>query len=122
MNPARSCDVPHGGAPLIHAAPLRLSSAPTQRICFAVVSRLECKQPVGETCPSHSGEIDGITSRRGGQTVSKWEARTDREADADGGSEGPWDEFALVVLNQQGGLAHPAVPHQNSLQRESPTD
>jgi len=44
---------------------------------------------------------------------------THGEADADGGSEGPRDELALVVLNQQRGLAHSAVSHQDRLQREA---
>lgn len=47
------------------------------------------------------------------------EARTHCEANANGGGEGPWDELALVVLNQQRGLAHAAVSHQDRLQRES---
>lgn len=45
----------------------------------------------------------------------KW---THREADAHGGGEGPCDELALVKLNQQGGLAHSAVPHQDGLQTD----
>lgn len=48
----------------------------------------------------------------GGQEV--W---THCETDADGGSEGPWDEFALVELDQQRGLAHSAVPHEDGLHR-----
>ena len=44
---------------------------------------------------------------------------THREADAHGGGEGPWDELALVELNQQRSLSRPAVSHQDGLQRES---
>lgn len=49
----------------------------------------------------------------------KW---THREADAHGGGEGPCDELALVKLNQQGGLAHSAVPHQDGLQTDLQRD
>lgn len=49
------------------------------------------------------------------------EAWTHCEADAHGGGEGPCDELALVELNQQRGLAHSAVPHEDGLQRESHT-
>ena len=37
------------------------------------------------------------------------------ESDAHGGREGALDELALVELNQQGGLPHAAVPHQDGL-------
>lgn len=40
------------------------------------------------------------------------------ETNADSGGEGPWDELALVVLNEQRGLAHSAVSHQDGLRRE----
>lgn len=62
-------------------------------------------------------QIQGGSGIRGGQ-----EAWTHCETDADGGSEGPWDELALVVLNQQGSLTHSAVPHKDCLQRESRRD
>ena len=52
----------------------------------------------------------------GGQEVCVW---THCEADAHGGSEGSWEELALVELNQQGGLAHAAVPHEDGLQRDA---
>ena len=44
------------------------------------------------------------------------------ETNAHGRSEGPRDEVALVVLNQQRGLAHSAVSHQDRLQREAQRD
>lgn len=40
------------------------------------------------------------------------------ETNADGGSEGPREELALVVLNQKGGFAHSAVTNQDGLQRK----
>lgn len=40
------------------------------------------------------------------------------ETNADRGGEGPRDELALVVLDQQRGLAHAAVSHQDGLQEE----
>lgn len=39
------------------------------------------------------------------------------ETNADGSSEGPREELALVVLNQEGGFAHSAVTNQDALQR-----
>lgn len=97
--------------------------------------------------PQHSGEVSGLmrweeegekaytyihTHRHTGEqgrSMSEPEQRvggvsgghekwTHREADAHGGGEGPCDELALVKLNQQGGLAHSAVPHQDGLQTD----
>lgn len=39
------------------------------------------------------------------------------ETNADSGSEGPWEELALVELNQQGGLARTTVSNQDCPQR-----
>lgn len=100
------------------------------------MSRLQRKQPIAVTCPSH--QVNNITEGGGGrENTDEGEARecrtdperggrvedrkpgTHREADANGGGEGARDELALVELNQQRGLAHAAVSHQDGLQRES---
>lgn len=88
------------------------------------MSRLQHKQPIAVTCPSHQVNNITVGGREGGrckkQTVCEaQEVRTHCEANAHGGGEGPWDELALVILNQQRGLAHAAVSHQDRLQREA---
>lgn len=67
---------------------------------------------------------EGVRKREHGRVQNKLrvgmcggqEVWTHCETNADGGSEGPWDELALVVLNQQGRLAHSAVSHEDRLQ------
>lgn len=49
------------------------------------------------------------------------EVGTHCETNADCGGEGPRDELALVVLNQQRGLAHSAVSDQDCLRRDRET-
>lgn len=54
-----------------------LLSIQTETICFAVMSRLEYKQPIGEACPSHSGEVNSMAGRR--ESTCRGERVSERE-------------------------------------------
>lgn len=109
MNAVRRCNFPHWRTELTHAV-LRshTNRKETERICPAVTPRLQ--HNLKSTVCVGGGEAGGNQEKQG-----PW---THCETNADSGGEGPWDELALVVLNQQRGLAHSAVSHQDGLQRE----
>lgn len=100
-----------------------------REICTSVMSSSTLKS----TTQQERGERIYMNTREGGETErneckshSVWRWRVHRgqevwthcETNADSGSEGPWDELALVILNQQRGLAHSTVSHQDCLQRQ----